>query len=249
MIEVSIILPVYNEEIVISPLVERLIAFAQRKPSWEFVYVDDGSTDNTIIKIRDSLVQCGLNNISLVETGRNRGKGNAIRQGLFRCKGEIIGYTDGDLPYELNLIEQMTTQLEESDIVIAERTCRALDNRKVPLSRRILGWGYNLICRLLFNLHYHDMQAGLKVFRKEVALDLFSVQQIDGFSFDVELLFIAKKRGWIVQELPVTVVNEHSYKLSKVKLIWDTVVMLYDTLLILLRNARGCYERKGSSNL
>ena len=93
------------------------------------------------------------------------------------------------------------------------------------------------------------MQAGLKVFRKEVALDLFSVQQIDGFSFDVELLFIAKKRGWIVQELPVTVVNEHSYKLSKVKLIWDTVVMLYDTLLILLRNARGCYERKGSSNL
>ena len=245
----SIILPVYNEAANIPSLVERLAAFARGKPDWEFIYVDDGSTDATVPSLRESISRCGLNNISLLENGRNTGKGYVVRQGVYRCKGRVIGFTDGDLPYELDLFEEMVAKLEASHIVIAERSCRALDNREVPLSRRVLGWGYNLLCRRLFDLPYHDMQAGIKAFRKAVALDLFSVQRINGFSFDVELLFIAKKRGWVVDKMPVTVVDEHAYKLSKVKLTTDTVSMLYETLMIFFRDVRGCYEKKDSSLL
>ena len=129
-------------------------------------------------------------------------------------------------------------------MVIGSRSpCRTSQGAS-NLPRRLLGIGYNRLVRVLLGLQYADTQAGLKGFRREAAERLFPLLYSTGFSFDVELLFLARKLGLRIHEIPVQPAQAHSYKTGKVKLLRDSVSMLAELLRIRLRDWRGLYHER-----
>ena len=114
--------------------------------------------------------------------------------------------------------------------------------KNVNLSRKIAGEIFNLLSRKMLDLYFNDMQAGIKGFRKSVAKDLFKKQEMTGFSFDVELIYLAKKRGYTIGQIPAIVSDKHLAKASKVDLLTDSLKMFTDLLRIKNNDAKGLYE-------
>ncbi|WP_018291000.1 glycosyltransferase [Verrucomicrobium sp. 3C] len=238
----TIVLPVYNEAGIAREVATRVTSFAESHPSYEFLLVDDGSIDATATILCGILEKEGVPNVSLLRYAPHRGKGHAILFGFQRSSGTFVCFTDGDLAYPLDYLDRIAAELKESEIVIGSRSrCRA-SHGDPNLRRRFLGIGYNWLVRLLLGLPYADTQAGLKGFRRESAERLFPLLRSTGFSFDVELLFLAKKLGLRIREMPVQPTREHSYKTGKVKLLRDSAGMLADLCRIRARDWLGIYH-------
>jgi len=180
-------------------------------------------------------------NVRLIALPGNRGKGYAIRTGFAEANGEFFCFTDGDLPYSLDQVSLLGEKLAGSEIVIGSRNLPGAVNEGVAARRQILGGGFNWLVRTSMGLPYRDTQAGLKGFRREVAKKLFLHMRTYGFSFDVELLYLARKYRFTVAEMPVRVSSEHSYKTSKLKLMRDSLRMLWGLLWIRINDAAGKY--------
>ncbi|MDD4933428.1 MAG: glycosyltransferase [Methylacidiphilaceae bacterium] len=238
----SIVLPVYNEAGIAAEVATRVMGFAESHPDYEFLLVDDGSVDNTATILSGILAKKGMPNVSLLRYAPNRGKGYAILFGFQRARGTFVCFADGDLAYPLDYLDRIAEELKDSDIVIGSRSrCRA--SQGAPnLRRRFLGIGYNRLVRFLLGLPYADTQAGLKGFRRESAERLFALLRSTGFSFDVELLFLARKLGYRIREMAVQPAKEHSYKTGKVKLLRDSATMLVDLCQIRARDWLGLYH-------
>lgn len=238
----SVVLPIYNEAGIAAAVAARVMSFAERHPDYEFLLVDDGSVDATPAILSDRLEKRCPPNVRLLRYAPNRGKGQAVLFGWQRSLARFLCFTDGDLAYPLDYLDRIAEALEGADVVIGSRTpCRASQGSP-NLRRRLLGIGYNRLVRFLLGLPYADTQAGMKGFRREAAERLFSLLHASGFSFDVELLFLAKKLGCRVRELPVQPTNEHSYKTGKVKLLRDSAAMLADLCRIRARDWLGLYD-------
>ncbi|MDX2232376.1 MAG: glycosyltransferase [Leptolyngbyaceae cyanobacterium bins.349] len=238
----SIILPIYNEQACIHSTFDAVLAYAKTHPTYDFIFVNDGSTDRTVALLEAQIAASNSDRILLISYSQRGGKGYAVRRGIEVADGDYICFLDGDLAYSLEHLDLMLSKLEWFEMVIGCRSLVIDGNQGIPPVRKLAGKIFNTLSRRILNLQYVDMQAGLKGFQKEAAKRLFSLQELTGFSFDVELIYLARKQGYTIAEIPAHVSYTHSRKQSKVNLLLDSLKMLNDLLRIRLNDWLGRYE-------
>ena len=203
--DISIVIPAYNEEKAIGLTLERTLSYLVDRP-WEseVLVVDDGSSDGTVGQVETLARQHPA--ISCLPNECNRGKGFSIRRGVEQATGRYIGFMDADYKTEIATLDHVVQYLEEGwDGVIGDRTLAGSDIRVAR--RRFRQWGSGAFRRLLHALiglrELGDTQCGFKFFRAEVMRDLFERQQIDGNMFDVEVLLLAARSGYRIRPIAV----------------------------------------------
>lgn len=237
--DLALILPAFNEEVRLPAALQRLADFGRDQDlSIELVVVNDGSTDATaeIVRRWQSIPTPGVT-ISLVEIA-HRGKGAAVRAGMHRVSSPIMGYCDVDLSAGPDALAMaLQTMAAGGDMVIASRVApgSVLAVRQ-PWYRERAGRAFNLVLRKLSRIPFKDTQCGLKLFRGEVAREIFRRQRLDGFAFDAELVVLAMRLGYRVQEIPVHWAHHDG---SKLHLFKDSVSMSRDIARIVRRLGRG----------
>lgn len=244
--KVSVIIPCYNEEEIILNTLNKVIEFLKTHKNYKFVFVDDGSTDNTtkIFEKENIMTNDRLSKMSLISYEKNRGKGYAISKGVACADGDYICFLDSDLAYSLEHLPLLVEKLKNNDIAIGNRGLVAENNKNISRLRILFGIIFNFFIQVILNLRFNDTQAGLKSVTKIIAKDLFNNITMDGWSFDTELLFIAKKRGYKIAEIPAKVSENHLSKNSKIKLIRDSTIMFLDLVKIRINNWLGKYDKK-----
>ena len=224
----SVVVPVYNEEKKIVETVRRISAFLSLKgqPA-ELIVVNDGSKDKTR-QIMQSLPQQehGVF-LRFLDSDVNHGKGYACRQGMLEAKGRYILLTDADLSSPIKESDKLVAALERgSDVAIGSRAVREEGcDVQQSLKRRIAGRIFNFFVQLLVLPGIRDSQCGFKCFTNEAAQKLFRAQKLDGFSFDVEVLYLARKSGYQIAEVPVMWIQGED---SRVSFFRDSTRMLKD---------------------
>jgi dolichyl-phosphate beta-glucosyltransferase len=200
----SVVIPAFNESARLPQSLERINAFLGGwDRSYEVVVVDDGSTDDTAARARAA-------GATVLQNPGNRGKGYSVRHGMVAARGECRLMTDADLSTPIEeLVRLLAVQDTGIDVVIGSR---ALPESNIeirqPWYRENMGRVFNLMVRLLAVPGLHDTQCGFKLWSARAADDVFRRARLDGFSFDVESLFLARKRGYRIAELPVTWRND-----------------------------------------
>jgi glycosyltransferase involved in cell wall biosynthesis len=228
---VGVILPVYNESALIPLTFHHVEEFARTHPDFSFLFVDDGSRDNTPEILRSLIARSDIGaqsdhpRVALLAYTPNAGKGHAVKTGVESLASELILFTDGDLAYSLDHLLTLAESLKTHDVVIGSRGLVHRSERNTTMLRRIMGWTFNKCARLMLGLGYSDTQAGLKGFRAKAAHEIFARQRLGGFAFDVEIVYLAKRLGYSIGEIPAYVSEEHSYKRSKVNLFRDPIRM------------------------
>jgi len=228
----SVVIPVFNEEKNIGETLRRLTAFLSLKgSSWEVLVSNDGSTDGTAEAVRRFASENPQQVIRLVSSSPNHGKGFAARQGVLAASGRYVLLTDADLSAPIKESDKLIRALEEgADIAIGSRGVRAKDcDVRQSLKRRFSGRVFNRLVRAFVLPDVRDSQCGFKCFRRETGQKLFSGQKLDGFCFDVEVLYLAKRAGLKVVEVPVM---WSEGKESKIRLLHDSIAMTKDLLRI-----------------
>lgn len=234
---ISIIVPVYNEAQCIVNTFASVVKFVIKKPWYDFIFVDDGSTDETRELLETQIKLFNNSQVSLICYENHFGKGYAVKTGVLYANGDYICFIDGDLAYSLDHLDLVVAKLAEFDIVIGCRNLTPEKNNGFSALRILAGKIFNLISRNILNLKFTDMQAGIKGFNNYAAKNLFKTQIIPGFAFDVELLYLAKKKGYTIGEIPVVVCKKHLYKKSKVKLLKHSIEMAFNLLQIKYNDA------------
>jgi len=237
----SIILPIYNEQACIEHTFRAVLEYADTHPTYDFIFVNDGSTDQTAALLEAQIRSCKCDRVFLISYPHRGGKGYAVRRGVEIAGGDFVCFLDGDLAYSLDHLDLLISKLEWFEVVIGSRGLSS-NQQEIQLLRRLAGKIFNLLSRRILNLQYLDMQAGLKGFQKRAAQRLFGLQRLAGFSFDVELIYLAKKYGYAIAEIPAQVSSKHSHKQSKVNLLLDSLKMLKDLLRIRLNDWVGRYD-------
>ena len=202
-IELSLIVPAYNEQNLISVTIETLVQFLQvRFEGYEILVVDDGSTDDTVNVVRR--ISEARPSVRLLEQVTNQGKGCAIQRGVLESRGEYILFMDADLPYDLAAVDVFMTALRSKyDLAIGSRHMQGSKIRGVPALRYLSGQIFSLLVAVLMFPGIRDTQCGLKGFRAEAARQIFKRITIRKFGFDVEALYIARKRKYAILPIPV----------------------------------------------
>ncbi len=241
---VSVILPVYNEAAIIARVFAEVAAFVRgRSGDDQFIFVDDGSKDGTADRIQALIDESGLEQIELLRCTRNGGKGRAIKIGIDQCKAPLICFTDGDLAYPLKSIDDLTRSLADHQVAVGSRHLDGTRQRNIHLHRKLLGWGFNKLVRVILSLPYRDTQAGLKGFHADAARAIFARQRVTGFAFDAELIFLAKRLGYRIGEVPAIVSEEHSYKVSTMNMWRDPFKMLLSVSRVRFNAIMGRYAK------
>jgi dolichyl-phosphate beta-glucosyltransferase len=238
----SVVVPAYNEEVRLRASLPALLDYLeQARRGFEVVVVDDGSRDDTS-GVAESFAARGVRTVVL---GRNYGKGAAIRAGVFHTSGDLVLLTDADLSTPIAEIERLEPALEHADLVFGSR---AVEGARIdlpqPLLRQWMGKTFNLMIRALVAGGIHDTQCGFKLLDGPTARALFPDLLLDGFAYDVELLWLARRRGLRVVE--VGVVWNHSPD-SRVHLISDSARMALDILRIRVLHWRRAASRRGAA--
>jgi glycosyltransferase involved in cell wall biosynthesis len=201
---ISIVIPAYNESARLGSTLDRVLAFA-RQQGWnaEVIVVNDGSQDQTA-EIAQGFAQGGAP-VHLLQNPGNRGKGYSVRHGVLHANGDFILFSDADLSSPIEEAPKLFDALERgADIAIGSRWVRSeLQTRRQSVARQALGRVFNGVLRVLLRLNFKDTQCGFKAFRREAARAVFSLQQIEGWGFDPEILFLAKRMGLQIKEVPV----------------------------------------------
>ncbi|MBX9671556.1 MAG: glycosyltransferase family 2 protein [Candidatus Obscuribacterales bacterium] len=240
MTELSVIIPAYNEEARLPRTLESVHSFlAKRERSFEIIVVDDGSLDHTVDEVETFAAT--HEHVKLISYAPNKGKGHAVRVGMLAAAGTHIIFNDADGSSPIEEIEKLEGSLECGyDIAIGSRA-KPDNSRKVDALayRKYIGNTFNLIVQSLVLPGIHDTQCGFKMFRQDVARDIFSVAQMDGFAFDVEILYIAKIRRYTVDEIAI---NWSNVEGSKVNVFVDSPKMLIGLLKVAFDAWAGRYR-------
>lgn len=225
--ELSLVIPAYNEEKVIAQTVADAIMYlSEQLDSFEILIVDDGSMDGTAQQVR----QCGDTRVKLISYHPNRGKGYAVRMGMLAARGNMVCYTDADLAYGLQVLRPMMDllQQDENDMVIGSRQMDKAGYQSYPLIRLAASKCFSRLSQILSGLPY-DTQCGIKGFKRTAGQKIFSKCSTDGFAFDVEVLMIASQMGFGIAQMPVAIVNHQD---SKVHVVRDSIRIFQDMLAI-----------------
>jgi len=235
----SIVIPAYNESDRIRPTLDEIIRHAHEQ-RWEaeILVVDDGSRDDTPEIVRAYSREHPQ--IQLIQNPGNRGKGFSVRNGMLHARGDICLFTDADLSSPISEAEKLFDAIRQgADIAIGSRWLRAeLQTERQPLYRQAFGRIFNLLLRLLLGLHFVDTQCGFKAFRREAAQRIFPLQKIERWGFDPEILFLARRMGLRVVEVPVIWAHSEGTRLHPFR---DGIRMFGDVIRIRWNALTGAY--------
>lgn len=235
----SFIIPAYNEEQRLPSYLERVIGFFAGEPySYEVIVVDDGSSDGTAALVKGLMASHSC--LRLEALPRNRGKGFAVKTGMIAAKGKLRVFADADGATPVEEIRRLLdAHGQGADIAIGSRAIKS-DECIVQgrVHRKIMGTVFNGLIRALAVRGIHDTQCGFKLFTASAAEDIFPRQRITGFGFDVELLFLARRFGYRIIEVPV---NWSDVGGTKVRLVRDSFRMFSEVLRIRFTNFAGGY--------
>lgn len=236
----SIVIPTFHEEQRIGSTLVQVSHFLESTPfTAEVIIADDGSRDGTVdIVRRHQREHAGVRLLTL----RHRGKGHAVRAGMLTALGSYRYMCDADLstPIE-SILDFLPPRGPDADVVIGSREVPGAQRFDEPNRRHYLGRAFNLLVRTVAVPGIHDTQCGFKCFRGPVADDLFSRQRLDGFGFDVEILYLARTRGYEVREVPVPWYYKEG---SKVRPLKDSIAMFEDIVKVRYHAARGTYRQR-----
>jgi dolichyl-phosphate beta-glucosyltransferase len=237
----SIIIPARNEEERLPPSLEKIQAFLDAQSyEAEVLVVESGSSDDTLAIARQYAEHMPCLRVMHVA---ERGKGLAVQQGMLAAEGEYCFQCDADLSMP---IEQVTRfippRLDPMDVAIGSREVVGSKRYDEPAYRHIIGRIFNTIVRWMVLPGLQDTQCGFKCFRDEVARVIFPLQTLKGMSFDAEVLFIARKMGFQVQEVSI---DWYFNPDSRVRLLQDSMRMAFDLIRIRRNAARGRYDPQG----
>lgn len=233
----SIVIPAYNEEIRLPQTLERLTHFLSAQGyDFEILIVENGSTDRTF-EVAQSYAQKDRRIRVLHED--QAGKGRAVRRGMLEARGAYRFLCDADLSMPEEEIPRFLPPQQDCAIAIASREAPGAIRYDEPFYRHLSGRIFNLLIRFLLLPNIQDTQCGFKCFRAEVAEDLFRRQTLMGWSFDVEILYIAQQRGYQICEIPI---RWYFNPESKIRLFRDAWRMFLDLLQIRWKARRGIYD-------
>ena len=222
-LDLSIIIPAYNEEQRITPTLEATAQFLAAHPgSWEIVVVDDGSKDGTVALCE--ALRARIPNLRVIASKPNRGKGAAVRIGMLGARGRIrvMCDADGSMP-ATELPKLLAPMLAGADVAIGSRYVAGASAHTQPLYRRLWSRLCNQVIQRTLVPGVRDTQCGFKAFSDRAAQDLFSRATIDGWAFDLEVLAIAKRLGYDVRECGVQWQDDQRSRVSPWKDMWKVI--------------------------
>ncbi|PYQ51283.1 MAG: hypothetical protein DMF78_13695 [Acidobacteria bacterium] len=230
--ELSVVIPAYNEALRLPPTLEKIRRHLDGS-SYEVLVVDDGSRDDTALRAQAAGAR-------VVRNEGNRGKGYSVRRGMLLARGARRLMCDADLSTPIEELGRLRARMDEGyDVVIASR---ALPDSNVEVRqtwyRENMGRLFNLCVRVLALPGLSDTQCGFKLFSGRAAEEAFQAARLDGFSFDVEVLYVARRRGLRIAEVPVTWRNDEATRVNTMK----GLVAFLDLARIRLQGWRGAYD-------
>jgi dolichyl-phosphate beta-glucosyltransferase len=236
----SFIIPAYNESSRIRPTLDEILRYTAAE-NWdaEILVVDDGSRDDTPDVIRE---YAGAHSqLRLLQNPGNRGKGYSVRNGMLHARGDICLFTDADLSSPISEAPKLFEAIRAgADGAIGSRWLRAeLQTERQPLYRQAFGRIFNLVLRVFLGLRFRDTQCGFKAFRREAAQRIFPLQKIERWGFDPEILYIARRMGLQVAEVPVVWAHSEGTRLHPFR---DGMRMFVDVLHIRWNALTGEYS-------
>ena len=215
--DLSVVVPCFNEEARLPRSLHAAIGYLEAASrEYELILVDDGSADCTPGLIADAeRIHPTVRGVCLPE---NRGKGRALAAGVGRSRGGLVLVSDADFSAPINELPRLEAAISAgADVAIGSRAARGAREVDQPLHRRAMGKGFNLLVQALLLPGVWDTQCGFKLFRGQVARDLFARLQTDGFAFDVEVLYLARRSGLEVREVPVRWINSDTTRVQAVR--------------------------------
>jgi glycosyltransferase involved in cell wall biosynthesis len=243
--EISLVIPAYNEAERLprglAKIRDYLASRGLTPAQAEIIVVDDGSTDGTAAIAQEW--SRDLPSLRVVSNGDNRGKGYSVRHGMLEARGRVALFTDADLSAPIEEADKLLASLDAgSDVAIGSRAVnRALIFGHQSRLREIGGMIFNGFVRIFTGLQFQDTQCGFKAFVREPSLIIFEQQRIEGFGFDPEILFLAKRHGLRAAEIPVRWAHDPA---TKVHVLRDSVIMFSDLIYIRWNWLLGRYPRR-----
>jgi dolichyl-phosphate beta-glucosyltransferase len=228
----SVVVPAYNEEETIAVTLTALRDWLEaRDRPYEILVVDNASEDRTVERAEGH--EAG---VRVLRNEVNGGKGFSVRRGMLEASGEMRLLCDADCAVSLASLDRMIEAMKHSDVAIGSRIAPGADvGRTQPIARRLVGWPFIALTRLLLSEPTRDIYCGFKLWRGATAQAVFSRQTLDGWVFDAEVLALARRLGFRLQEVGIVWVNREASKLS----ISRTLVPAVKELLAARRNVRG----------
>jgi len=225
-IQLSIVVPVYNQERNVSAALSRIKRVLDSTGlSYEIVVVDDGSRDGTLDVLRREEKADGR--VRVFSYSRNMGKGYAVKTGIIQSQGDLVMFTDGDLDISPYIIVEYIKELENYDLVIASKR-HPFSKVNAPLSRRFLSRVFNILVRALTGIKLKDTQSGLKAGKGSILRTFFRMMYVKRYAFDVELLTIATALNLNIKEMPIEINLDSRFKLKEIaKMFLDVLVISY----------------------
>jgi glycosyltransferase involved in cell wall biosynthesis len=236
----SIVIPAYNESQRIGATLEKVLAhIAERQWTAEVIVVNDGSRDDTAEVVRRFVRQNPV--VRLVENPGNRGKGYSVRHGMMEARGDVQMFSDADLSSPIYEADKLFAAIAAgADVAIGSRWVdAALQVRRQPAMRQIMGRIFNLLLRLILGLKFEDTQCGFKAFTRRAAQAIFPRQRVERWGFDPELLFLASKAGLAIREVPVDWAHDDRSKINPVK---DGIRMFFEIVSVRWNDLTGKYD-------
>ena len=241
----TIVIPAYNESARLEGTLDRVLSFIDQF-TWdvELIVVNDGSADDTAEIVQRYASK--RENVRLLENPGNQGKGYSVRHGILKARGTVILFTDADLSAPIEEAPKLLAALENgADIAIGSRWIRAeLQTQRQSLARQVLGRAFNQFLRVLLRLDFKDTQCGFKAFRRNAARAIFPLQRIEGWGFDAEILFLARRLGCKVAEVPVLWGHDERTRISPLA---DGTRMLAEMMKIRWNALTGLYGNRAQS--
>jgi dolichyl-phosphate beta-glucosyltransferase len=234
----SIIIPAHNEENRLPKALEQVIGFLNKQSfTSEIVVVENGSVDGTLEVAQRFARQ--HKNTRVIQS--ERGKGAAVKRGMLEAQGEYRFMCDADLSMPVEeIVKFLPPAIDELEIAIASREAKGAVRYNEPAYRHLGGRGINFLIQALILPGLNDTQCGFKCFRADVAEKIFNLQTINGWSFDIELLFIARRHGYRILEVPIHWYHDEE---TKVRALPDAIRMFQDIFRIHANAWRGIYKK------
>ena len=204
--ELSVVVPCFNEAPRLPASLRTAGSYLQGRVTFELILVDDGSSDGTQNLIEEAAAAHEY--VHGVTLPVNRGKGRALAEGIARSRGELVLISDADFSTPIEELPRLEQAIAAgADIAIGSRAKRGAREVDQPLHRRLMGKGFNLFVQGILLPGIWDTQCGFKLFRGDVARELFEQLSTDGFAYDVEVLLLARRSGYRIKEVPVRWIN------------------------------------------
>ena len=233
----SVVIPAHNEEARLPDTLEQVLRFlAGQAFTSEVVIVENGSSDRTLEVAQEYARQHPI--VRVIQSGR--GKGAAVKRGMLEARGDYRFMCDADLSMPIEeLAKFIPPALDDFEIAIASREAKGAVRFDEPAYRHLGGRGINFLIQTLILPGLNDTQCGFKCFRADVAGEIFALQTLPGWSFDIELLYLARKRGYRIREIPIHWYYGHGTKVNALR---DAVQMIQDIFRIHANARRGLYK-------